>query len=119
MYGGTDGESEPIYGMAPMESKLAEIERKLHESGNAVTVLVDSGASGHYFDNLIIPELKHRLQGYISLSTPRTILTARGALLDGTAERVLQGLITNHYGEQHLARTAIPISFGIGCNLSG
>ena len=51
-------------------------------NGNVVTVLVDSGASGHYFDDLIIPELKHRLQDHTSLSTPRTILTAGEALLD-------------------------------------
>ena len=103
MYGGTDGEGEPLYGMAPMESEPAEIEHKPHESSNVVTVLVDSGASGHYFDGLIIPELKHRLQDYTSLSTPRTILTSGGALLNGTAEGVLQGLITDDYGEQHLA----------------
>ena len=103
MYGVTDGEGEPLYGMAPMESEPAEIEPKPHESGNVATVLVDSGASGHYFDDLIIPELKNRLQDYTSLSTPRTIRTAGGALLDGTAESVLQGFITDDYGEQHLA----------------
>ena len=114
MYGGTDGEGEPLYGMAPMESEPAEIEHKPHESSNVVTVLVDSGASGHYFDGLIIPELKHRLQDYTSLSTPRTILTSGGALLNGTAEGVLQGLITDDYGEQRLARIAILIVRGIG-----
>ena len=117
MYGGTDGEGEPLYGMAPMESEPAEIERKPHESSNVVTVLVDSGGSGHYFDGLIIPELKHRLQDYTSLSTPHTILAAGGALLDGTAEGVLQGLVTDDYGEQHLTRIAILIVPGIGRNL--
>ena len=43
----------------PRWSQKAEVERKLHESGNVITVLVDSGASGHYFDDTIIPDLKH------------------------------------------------------------
>ena len=116
MYGGTDGEGEPLYGLAPTEPDSVEIERKPHESGNVVTVLVDSGASGHYFDGLIIPELKHRLQDYTSLSTPRTILTSGGALLNGTAEGVLQGLITDDYGEQHIARIEILIVFDTGHN---
>ena len=114
MYGVTDGEGEPLYGMAPMESEPAEIEPKPHESGNVATVLVDSGASGHYFDDLIIPELKNRLQDYTSLSTPRTIRTAGGALLDGTAEGVLQGLITDDYREQHVARILFLIVSGVG-----
>ena len=61
MYGGTDGEDEPLYGAALMASESAEIERKLRVNGNVVTVLVDSGASGHHFDDLIIPELKYLL----------------------------------------------------------
>ena len=33
-----------------------------------IGVLVDSGASGHYFDDLFIPSLKHRLLNYDLLS---------------------------------------------------
>ena len=116
MYGVTDGEGEPLYGMAPRESEPAEIERKPRESDNLVAVQVDSGASGHYFDDLIIPELKHRSQDYTSLRTPLTILAAGRALLDGTAAGVLQDLITYDYGEQHLARIAILIVPGIRRN---
>ena len=114
MNGETDGEGGSLYGMAPMKSEPAEIERKPHESGNVVTVGVDSGASGHYFDDTIIPDLKHRLQNYISLSTLRTILTAGGALLDDTAESVLQGLMAHDYREQHVGRIAILFVAGIG-----
>ena len=96
---GMDSEGGSFYGMTPVELEPAEIERKPHEIGNVVTVLVDSGASGHYFDDTFIPDLKHRLQDYTSLSTPRTILTAGGALLDGTSKGVLQGLIADDYGE--------------------
>ena len=122
MNGRTDGEGGSLYGMAPLEPEPlepepAEIERKPHESGNVVTVLVGSGASGHYFDDTIIPDLKHRLQDYTPLSTPRTILTAGGALLDGTAEGVLRGLITDDYGKYRFARIAILIVPGIGRDL--
>ena len=117
MNGGTDGEGGSFYGMAPVEPELAEIERKPLESGNNVaTVLVDSGASSHYFDDTIIPDLEHRLQDYTSRSTPRTISTSGAALLDGTAEGVLQGIITD-YEEHHLARITILIVPGIGRNL--
>ena len=115
-YGGTDGEGEPLYGVALRTSGPAEIKRKLYVNGYVVHVLVCSGASDHYFDDLIIPELKHRLQE-TSLITPRTILTAGGAMVDGTAEGVIQGIITDDYGEQHLARIAILNVPGIGRNL--
>ena len=114
MHGRTDGEGEPLYVMAPTESEPAEVERKSHESGNVFTFLVDSWASGHYVDDLNIPELKHRLHDYTSLSTPRTILTAGGHLLDRTAEGVLQGLITDDYREQHVARILFLIVSGVG-----
>ena len=76
-----------------------------------------SGASGHYFDDLIIPSLKHRLLNYVFLTTPRKILISGGALLNGTAEGIFQGIVTENHGEQHLARIAIFIVPGIGRNL--
>ena len=60
MYGGTDDADIPLHGMAPMESEPAEIECTPHDSGNDVTALVDSEASGHYWDDLVILELKGR-----------------------------------------------------------
>ena len=115
--GETDGEGGSFASMAPMEPELAEVQVKPHQSSNVVTVLVDSGASSPYFDHTIIPDLKHRLQDYISLSTPRTIFTAGGALLDGTPECMLQGLITDDNGEQNFAMIAILLLPGIGRNL--
>ena len=66
--------------------------------------MVDSRASDHFFDDAIIRDLMLCLQGYAHLATPRIILTARGALLDVTAEGVLQGLIADNYGNQILVR---------------
>ena len=117
MYGTTDGEGEQLYDTALMASRPAEIERKPYVNGNVDAVLVDRGASGHYFDDLVIPELKHRIQDYTSLCTPHAILTAGESLLGDTPDGVLQGLITDDYGEQHLARFAILIVSGIGRNL--
>ena len=57
MYGGTDDEGEPLYCTILKGSRLVEIERKSHANGKAVPVVVDSGASGQYFDDLIIPDL--------------------------------------------------------------
>ena len=115
MYEGTDGKGESPYGTTLVASGQAAFEHKPSEGDDSVTVLVDSGASG--FDDLIIPSLDYRLLNYVLLTTPLNILTAGGALLDGTAEIILQGLVTDNYGEQHLARIAILIVTGIGRNL--
>ena len=85
--------------------------------GETDSEVLDSGASSHYLDDLIIPSLKYRLLKYVLLTTPRKILTAGGALLDGTAEGILQGLVTDDHAEQHLARIDILIVPGIGRNL--
>ena len=84
---------------------------------NLAPLMVDSRASGHYFDDAIIRDLKHRLQDYVHLTTPRKILTAGGAMLDGTPEGVLQGLATNGNGNQIFVRVDIVVVPGIGRNL--
>ena len=117
VYGGTDGEGKPLYGTALMASGPAALKHKSSVGDRSVTVLVDSGASGHYFDDLIIPSLKHRLLKYILLTTPRKILTARRALLDGKAERILQGLVTDNHRDHNFTQIAILIVRGIGRNL--
>ena len=48
-------------------------------NSNLVTFSVDSGASGHYFDDAIIREVRHRLQDYGHLDMPRRTLTAGGS----------------------------------------
>ena len=84
---------------------------------NLATLMVDSGASGHYFDDAIIRDLKHRLQDYVHLPTPRKIFTAGGTMLDGTAEGVLQGLVADDNGNQILVWVVIVVVPGIGRNL--
>ena len=117
MYGGTDGEGEPLYGTTLMASVPGVFKHKPSVGDDSVTALVDSGASGHYFGNFIIPSLKHRLLDYALLTAPRKILTAEGALLGGTSEGILQGFVTDNHGEQNLARIDILMESGIGRNL--
>ena len=61
MYGGADGEGEPLYGTALMASGPAALKHKPSAGDDSVTVLVDNGTSGHYFDDRIIPGLNHGL----------------------------------------------------------
>ena len=96
MYGETDGKGEPLYGTALVASGPAAFQHKPSAGDDNVSVLLDNRASGHYFDDLIIPSLKHRLLNYVLLTTPRKILTTGGALLDGTTEGILQGLVTDN-----------------------
>ena len=117
MYEGTDGEGEPLDDTALMVSERAAFKHKPSARDDSVAVLRDSGASGHYFDGLIISSLKHRLLNYVLLTAPRKILTAGGAVLNGTTEGILEGLVTDNHGEQHLARIAILIMPSIGRNL--
>ena len=57
-------------------------------SNDSVNVLVDSGASGHYFDDAIIPGFRDRLEEYKVLDVPRKISTTGRGQLNGTAEGV-------------------------------
>ena len=47
MYGGTDGEGELQYGTALMASEPAAFKHTPSAGDETVTVLMDSGASGH------------------------------------------------------------------------
>ena len=111
-------QQQQLSGTALMTSGPVAFKHKPSAGDDSVTVLGDSGASGHYFGDLIIPSLKHRLLNYVLLISPRTILTGGGTLLDDTVEGILQGLVTDNHGEQYLARIAILIIVpGIGRNL--
>ena len=59
MYGGSDGQGESLYGTGLMASGPAAFKHKPSAGDDSVTVLVDSGTSGHYFDDLTIPSLNH------------------------------------------------------------
>ena len=103
----TDGKEGTLYGTVLMSSPAHVAYNNASDCSNLVHVLVDSGASDHYFDDFLIPELNRCLLDYTRLTTPRKILIAGGALLDGTVERILQGAITDNYGNGNLVRIQI------------
>ena len=54
-------------------------------SNDYVNVLVECGASGHYFDDVIIPGFRDRLEEYKVLDVPRKNSTAGGGHCAGSA----------------------------------
>ena len=117
MYGETDGEGELRYSTAQMSSGPAAFKYKPRADDDSVTVLVDSGAFGHYFDDPITPCLKHHPAQLRSSHYATQDPHCRRSLAGRTAKGILQGLVTDNHGEQHLARIAIFIVPGIGYNL--
>ena len=113
---GTADDEEPVEKII-MTSSSAFIISQDSVNNNFVIIIVDSEASDHFFDDAILRDLKHCLQGYAHHATHRKILTARGALLDVTAEGVLQGLIADNYGNQILVRVDTVVVHGMGRNL--
>ena len=112
---GMTADEEPVE-KALMALSSAAITFQDSVNSNFVTTMVDSGASGYYVDDAIIRNLKHRLQNYVHLATPRKILTVGGAMLDGMAKGMLQGLVTDGYDNQILVRVHIVVVPGIGRN---
>ena len=113
----TDGERRSLYGTVLMSSPAPVAYNNASDCSNLVHVLVDSGASDHYFNDFLILELNRRLLDCTCFTTPREILTARGALLDGTGEGILQGVITDNYSNGHLVQIQILVIPTIGRNL--
>ena len=72
-----------------MTSTSPGVEKKSHGVDNQVTVLVDSRASGNFFDGQTIPQLNYRLLDRVSLTVLRKILAAGESLLDGTMDGLL------------------------------
>ena len=86
-------------------------------NNNLATLMEDSGASDHYFDDANICDLERRLQEYVHLALPRKILTVGGAMLKGIAEGVLQNLVTDNACNKIVVRVDIVVVPGIGRNL--
>ena len=63
-----------------------------------MTMLVDSGASGHYFDDELQPSLRDKLLNYKELEKPHKIVTAERHVLLGKATR--HGLWGDHRRER-------------------
>ncbi|CAN0098703.1 unnamed protein product [Sphacelaria rigidula] len=79
--------------------------------------MVDSGTSGHYFDDTLIPGLRYKLHNYQELAAPRTITTAGGHHLAGVGKGLLRGHIQDGEGVKRLVQISCLVVPGLGRNL--
>ena len=94
----TSRQPETFGGITNAEDGLAlavvpAAEKENRDSNSLVSVMVDSGASGHYFDDALIPRLRYRLENYQELAIRRYITTAGGHQLEGAGQGLLRGHI--------------------------
>ena len=119
----TSGQPETFGGITNAEDGLAlamavPAEEKWNRGSNSlVSVMVDSGASGHYFDDALIPRLRYRLENYQELAIRRYITTAGGHQQEGAGQGLLRGQIIDAQGVQHLIQISVLIVPGLGRTL--
>ena len=94
----TSRQPETFGGITNAEDGLAlavvpAAEKENRDSNSLVSVMVDSGVSGHYFDDALIPRLRYRLENYQELAIRRYITTAGGHQLEGAGQGLLRGHI--------------------------
>ena len=87
----TSGQPETFGGITNAEDGLAlakvpAAEKWNRGSNSLVSVMGDSGASGHYFHDALIPRLRYRLENYQELAIRQYITTAGGHQLEGPAK---------------------------------
>ena len=68
---------------------------------NHMTMLVDSGASGRYFDDELQPGLRDKLLNYKELENPHKIVTAGRHVLPGKDAGTASGVIIDEKGNRH------------------
>ena len=73
MFGMTDDEES--VDKTPMASSSTAIISQDSINNKLVTIMADNGASGHYFNDAIIRDLKHHQQDYVHLAMFRKIFT--------------------------------------------
>ena len=118
----TSGQPETFGGITNVEDGLAlavvpAAEKWNRGSNSLVSVMMDSWASGHYFDDALIPRLRYRLENYQELAIRRYITTAGGHQLEGVGQGLLRGHIIDAQGMQRLIQISVLIVPGLGRNL--
>ena len=76
--------------------------------------MVESGASGHYFDDALIPGLRYRLDNYQELAIRRWITTAGGHQLEDAGQGLLWGHIIDALEVQRPIQIPVLIVPGLG-----
>ena len=80
-------------------------------------MLVDSGASGHYLDDIIILGLRDKLNSYQVLDVPRNIITVGGGQMDGVTQEVLRGMVVDGKGARRSVQLSCLVVPGLVWNL--
>ena len=118
----TNGQPETFGGTTNAEDGLAlsvvpAAEKRNRGSNSLVSVIVDSGASGHYFDDALIPGLRYRLDNYLELAIRGWITTAGGHQLEGGGQGLLRGHIIDAHGVRRVIQISVSFVPGLGRNL--
>lgn len=86
-------------------------------SNDSANMLIDSGATGHYFDDGIIHKLRDKLDNYQVLDMLRKITIAAEGQLDGVAQGLLRGNVIVGNGVRGSVQRSCLIVPGLGRNL--
>eukprot|EP00903_Cladosiphon_okamuranus_P019947 g18331.t2 len=68
------------------------------------TMTVDTGASSHFLDSELLPDLEQRMIECTKIDPPIRITVAGQGQLPGTAKGVLKVIVTDQYGNSHPVR---------------
>ena len=108
----TNGQPETFGGSTDAEDGLAlaavtAAEKWNRGSNGLVSVMVDSGVSGHYFDDALIPGLRYRLDNYQALAIWRWITTAGGHQLKEAGQGLPRGHSIGAQGLKRLTQLSV------------
>ena len=118
----TNGQPENFGGSTDAEDGLALAavpapEKWNRGSNSLVSVMVDSGVSGHYFDDALIPGLRYRLDNYQALAIRRWITTAEGHQLKEAGQGLPRGHSIGAQGLKRLTQLSVLAGPDAGWNL--
>ena len=108
----TNGQPETFGGSTDAEDGLAlaavpAAEKWNRGSNSLVSVMVDSGVSGHYFDDALIPGCRYRLDNYQALAIRRWITTAGGHQLKEAGQGLPRGHFIDAQGLKRLTQLSV------------
>ena len=108
----TNGQPETFGGSTDAEDGLAlatvpAAEKWNRGSNSLVSVMVDSGVSGHYFDDALIPGLGYRLDNYQALAIRRWITTEEGQQLKEAGQGLPRGHSIGAQGLKRLTQLSV------------
>ena len=108
----TNGQPETFGGSTDAKDRLAlaavpAAEKWNRGSNSLVSVMMDSGVSGHYFDDALIPGLRYTLDNYQALAIWRWITTAGGNQLKEAGQGLPRGHSIGAQGLKRLTQLSV------------